>query len=305
MKKHVFAILSVIAICAPSLLQGQHTPQTPAEEYRSMRSGIRPIVVTTLLEFTKAIQRRVGSRPFAVYEYLGFSGAGYSDIEFYKRHFKLRALFAQKETKDKFGDNAVTVFLLGGTTDGFGAGYDVLQTLRDPKVLKDDDDVIVAGLVSDAAVDSHKEYGGVISPNQDVLLLMDVYKAPGQKESWELLSEKGGRSATVQVLLDLAGKSNAKQVTMELFEGGKQAVKEAQEYLMEGARSRKTRLVLHPGYEPKKLEKAGKIRAATDVGVFVRGLAKKHTQTFFTSRGGAKLIPAAQYYKSRQGQLLN
>ncbi len=276
---------------------------TPAQEYRELISD-RPQVVTSLRQFVDAITGIVGNKPFTVYEYLGFSGASYRNLENYKSHVKLRALAAQRETRKQFGAGAIPVFLLGGTTDGFGAAYDVLQELRDGGKLQN---VVVAGLVSDAAVKYHLQglqegWGEVISPKQDVLLLMDVYKSPGHDEAWELLKKPDGTSATVQVLLDLAAKPSARQVTMELFEGGAQAVKEAIEYLFVGQSSPLTRLVLHVGYEPKKIEKSRGFRAASNVGRLLKNKGKRRVPTFFTTMGDPAPLTPETYFRLPAGK---
>ena len=297
----------IVALCILSIAF-THAPsyaQTPAQDYRKLALA-RQEVVTTLPAFIKALRTRIGKRPFAVYEYLGFSGAGYSDVDRYKRNFKQRVLAAQQETKKKWGPNAITVFLLGGTTDGFGAGYEVLQQLRDSGRLPG---VIIAGLVSDAAVKYHLQgaqegWGDVISPQQDLLLLMDVYKKPGQEEAWELLSKKGGMSATVQVLRDLAQFGNAKQVTMALFEGGQQAIKEAAEYLYALQNNRKARLVLHVGYEPKKIDKAKGFRGASNIAWLLKDTDKQRgIALFFTFKGDPRLHPASFYYQHAAGNV--
>lgn len=246
---------------------------TRYKNYLNDRGIKKPVITDNLNDFVAEVVKLTNGKAFAAYEYLGFSGAGYENLDQYKKDFERAVLQASKDTRKRYGSSAKTIFLLGGTTDGFGVGYQVIDSLiAQKKLLRQD--VIVGGLVSDAAVKyqfegMEKGWSDVISPYQDVLLLMNVDKEPGKTEGWELRKNKSG-SATVDVLTKLFAQPNARYISLELFEGGEIASKEAREFLRqwEGKMfiaTKGIRMVLRPGYHPKKPEKLKGVPAATDL----------------------------------------
>ena len=260
----------------------------------------KTVIVSTLSSFVSELEKLTEGKPFVVHEFLGFSGADFADIDGFRNDFKQRILDIVKSTSESFGPDAKTVLLLGGTLDGFGVGYNVIAELREKGEIKN---VIVGGLVSDAAV----KYPESISPKQDLLLFMNVYKEPGKDEAWELVSQLGGASATVEVLTKIISNPNAKVVSMELYEGGAQALREATEYNinMEGLALEKTKeLVLHVGYEPKKVDKAKGIRAASNLAVILSDPLKLKVQLFLTKPGSSSLIKSEEFYPVEENKKL-
>lgn len=267
-------VLPLLLVVGGVLAQTEKSaPFTSYQKYVREQGRTRPVLVNNLDAFVSHILKLTQGAPFMAYEYLGFSGAGYKDLHQFKEDFQRTVVQAYETTKKRYGPSAKIVFLLGGTTDGFGVGYSIIAELIAQKQFNRHD-VIVGGLVSDAAVKYHLEgvekgWGDVISPDQDVLLLLDVYKEPGQDESWELRTEKNGTSATVDVLTKLFAAPNAHGITMELFEGGAIAEKEALEFVQYWsdrvviATKSFPRLVLRTGYLPKKPAKLTTTPAAT------------------------------------------
>lgn len=226
-------------------------------------------IQTELHRLLIAIENAAGNRPFAMHEFLGYSGADYADKEGFKNDFRRIIKQVVAKTKANLGSEAVTVLALGGTVDGFGVGYDIIDDLKKTGQIKD---VIVVGLVSDQAVQYHAEgiekgWGDVISPKQDFLYLADTYTKDGSKV-WELKSSPTSASDTVRFLLDSRRSSYS---VMHVMEGGEQAFKESVEMLLEAARDANAgvktdvEMKLYAGYREGKPKKMKGYKAATQM----------------------------------------
>jgi hypothetical protein len=294
-------ILLIMIMCLGSAALVAQSKKTKSfVDYKSflLRNGMkRPYLTNDLDEFVFSIVQKTRKKPFTVYEYLGFSGAGYQDMDLYRQDFTRGVLEAVKNTTERYGSTAKTVFLLGGTVDGFGAGYEIIDDLiKQGRLLRKN--VIVGGLVADAAVPYHLEgiekgWGDVISPKQDVLFLMNTYKEPGQTESWELRSSPRGRSATVRVLTKLFSYRKAQSVSLEVFGGGAIAKKEAREFLERREAPEKMFLVLRPDYPPQKPEKLTGLPAATALASDPFIMSQPHI--FVQPAGSTQAFPLSQY----------
>jgi hypothetical protein len=241
------------------------------EETRESRSSR---VHSDYIDFVLALRDSVGNRPSSMHEFMGFSGAGYAEKDVFVSDFKNAVIGAVNETKARLGSNAVTVLVLGGTLDGFGIGYDIIDDLKKSGQIKD---VVVAGMVSDQAVKYHmdgvKQGYDVISPKQDHILVMKTY-TEGGNQTWELKDSKTDTSKTVDLLnrYNLLSGSSSYSV-MHVMEGGEQAIKESMEMLVENTRAQQTfqkgavspEMRLYVGYREGKVAKMKGYKAATQM----------------------------------------
>lgn len=254
--------------------------------------------------FLNSINTEIGNSNFSAYEFLGYSGAGYEDIEKFKLEFAKRVINAYEQSKKLGGAKAKTVFILGGSVDGFGEGYKVIDELRKTGKIKD---VIVTGMISDQIVDYHiegleKGWGDVVSPHNDKLLLMETFKDKKDVSSWELKTNKDDISKTVRLLTDLGEKENAHRVQMEIFEGGKQAFKEGLEFTLETkGKAQKYGLNLNVNYAPKKATKDTGYRAATFMTYTPQELHHKSINVTITNGQTLDQYNYNQFYNSDYG----
>lgn len=238
-------------------------------------------VVTSYGTFFYNLSRMIGGQSFRAIEIVGFSGAGYQDIERYKGEVKTQL----DRQLNGIQSGGKVVVVLGGSIDGIGAAYDVLNELKKSDKYKN---VVVVGMVSDQVVKYQLEgkikgWGDTLSPHQQLLLALST-----EKGSWELIEAKPapvyysdtlkehvpGTSRTVDILLDLAKLQNCQKAELHVFEGGDQALREGLEFsarTSEVAKAEKLAMVLHTGYEPsEKKVKQGKdkgFRAATQLAI--------------------------------------
>ncbi len=257
------------------------------------------------------LKEKIGGAEFIAKGYLGYSGAGIQQLDDYKSKFASKALAAEAVANEF---NGKSVIILGGSNDGFGVAYEVLNTLRTEGKLRN---TIVVGMVADAVVPYQLEgivrgWGETISPHQDMVLLLGTRTdlKTGQ-QVWELVEKDGGSSRTVDILSDLTRVPNCKGVEMVPFEGGAIALKEIVEY---AARTNlvqspeKMTLTLSLGWEPaEKNVKKGKDqgpRAARDAAIILAQGSIAHEKAIIraeTSTTATYGAPVEQFMKE-EGQ---
>lgn len=250
------SIVSVLLLSMSSALADP--PAADYAEYAS-KNGVKTKVYSQFVDFFSDLI----SGKVRIVEVGGFSGAGYADMDAYKRSFMAFAETEIENTRALLGNAANTVFVLGGSVDGFGAAYEFLDEARgaNPKF----SNIIVAGMVSDQVVQYHLEgaakgWGDVISPKQDMLLLAGT--------NWDLKVSEGSQSYTTRLLT--AAAQLGIHTKWAIFEGGPQAFAETLELTYEVNRSqnRLVQIELIPGFEPKKANKDNGIRAARNAVLF-------------------------------------
>ncbi|TVQ77149.1 MAG: hypothetical protein EA369_09570 [Bradymonadales bacterium] len=268
---------------------------------------------TSLASFWFGIQELVGGNPFAIYEYTGFSGATYSDMDQYSSDFREMVRAAVARTQRELGNNARTVFVLGASTDGFGKGYEILQEMRGSGEISN---AIVAGMASNEVVKYHLEgaengWGDVISPHQDIVFLMQTYSDSDGNRSWELKTFPNGPSETVRLLTVASEEGGAAVSRMEVIEGGAQAFREAVEFLLEASgvsTAGVLELVLNVGYEAGKPKKDKGYRAASQLALLINeapALVPKIVSVKVAVAGQPnQTMSVAQFFETEQGQKL-
>jgi hypothetical protein len=224
----------------------------------------------------------------SVHEIGGYSGAGYGDQAQLKASLRARilALVAEDTQVDarNGGTNAKTAFICGGTVDGVGVVYDVINEMRLLGEI-DSSKIMVAGIVADQAVGYHlegleKDWGDTISPHQDALLLVNTFAGSDGKQSWEVKESSDARSMNsrildnqwLQMMVGLYAQNAVRPITVrtsvEVFEGGPIAFDEPLEalisnYVISGGTG--LQINAHRGFETKKRAKDQGARAATDL----------------------------------------
>lgn len=228
-------------------------------------------VVTQYDVFKYRLARMIGGSQFSAIEIVGFSGAGYNDIERFKEQVRGQILVEAERVKD-----GKVVLVLGGSIDGIGAAYDVAEKLR-AEGMKN---LVVVGMVAQEVVKYQLEgkiqgWGDVLSPKQDLLLLVDNSRN-GQQGSWELTEKPNGSSRTVDIVLDLTKLQNNVSTRFQVYEGGEQSIKETIELAARSssvAADKRINIDLIVGHEPaEKQVKKGKdkgFRAATQLVEFL------------------------------------
>ena len=247
-----------VAICAILLFsQSAQAEGEPSENFKRHQQYVQDNNIATKLynspdEFFKAVipENKTGETDeyYLLVNYMGYSGAGYktepiegeslSSYEKFKQDFK--ASVERHYTQALNSDGVMVtklIFILGGTKDGFGEGYEWIKEFKEEQQQqgKDISKIIVAGMVSDQAE------SGDISPDQDYLLLVDSYKDESG-QSWELKEAKDKTS----IIIDLFNHSQI--VYVELFGGGAQAEKEISEWLKHQSDTG-TKQLLYPDYQ--------------------------------------------------------
>ncbi len=261
---------------------GETAIQDREEEEAALRSRI-----TTQFNDREGLLGRIalfaqGATSLGLYEFGGYSGAGYADVASLRESLRARVLELVAEDTRIGGENAKTVIICGGTVDGVGVIYDVIKNLRTSGAV-DSSKIMVAGIVSDQAVDYHLEglekgWGDVLSPHHDALLLVDSFSDDG-KQSWEVKESSDARSFNSAILdgvwvsqmVQLFGSAKAwipVRTSVEVFEGGPIALDEPFEAVIHNyvnSGSTALQLNLHRGFETKKRAKDQGVRAATDL----------------------------------------
>ena len=246
-----------VTICAILLFsQSAQAEGEPSENFKRHQQYVQDNNIATKLynspdAFFKAIipeQTNKNDERYMLINYMGYSGAGYktdpiegeslSSYEKFKQDFKTSVERHYTEALNNDGVMTKLIFMLGGTTDGFGEGYEWIKEFKEEKQQqgKDISKIIVAGMVSDQAASSD------ISPDQDYLLLVGSYQDESG-QSWELKEAKDKPS----VMIDLFNHSQI--VYVELFGGGAQAEKEILEWLKNHNNIGTKKLILYPGYQ--------------------------------------------------------
>ncbi len=201
--------------------------------------------------FVSRISKLSNGRPIVVELFAGYSAAEY-DRALLSEDLKQYLTAIIQNNKLKFGKDAITLLLAGGTQEGIGFVYD-------PEI--QGSDLIKAGIVSNQALKYEMQYGNQLG-KQDALFLVDSY-TENNKKSWEVKSRNGDLSMN-NFIHDLVP---SKESHFSLFEGGEVGFKEALEWLIErGAASyqhRRFQLDLILGYRPKNIKKDSGYRAAT------------------------------------------
>lgn len=252
----LFAFLGPVNICA----------QDAVDALNQLERIDRPgILVRTLDEMLNEILKNVGERNFTAHQFLGFSGASFLDLERYKSEFRKRVLELSQNTLKKYGKEAKTVYILGGSLDGFGIGYKILKELIDSGRIQN---ALVTGMVSNAVIAYHLEglekgWGHVISPDQEITMFKQTFIDSKGNPSWELKSTPQGESDTPRILKDLSRYSNAGQMSFNVFGGGAQAFNETLEMILE-SRNRPNQIDIHlyNDHQPGKAKKDTGYRAA-------------------------------------------
>lgn len=228
-------------------------------------------VKTSLGHLWTGILEMAKGRPIGAEMISGFSGTGFANQAGVENDLTQLIRHIASETKSTLGENAVTVLALGGTTDGIGVGYDIIDQLQKNGEIKKGE-VIVVGLVSDQAVKFHAErlekgLGEVISSKQDLIYLAPTYTDASGSQTWELKTSPGAASNTVRFLLDAP--PEAQRVTMHVVGGGRITLTEALEFVLaagvRGGETRKPELSLHLGYLEGRLDKLSGFNAATQM----------------------------------------
>lgn len=250
--------LSPVALLAQSLSPAntyrQHIGE-PVIEATFPRNESSSSVKTGRRDFFDALTSRANGRPLNITEIVGFSGARYSDPE--KLKSDLRSLF----TSQAVAGNPATanVIILGATTDGIGVGYEVIEELKQRGLVHN---VITAGVVSEQAV----KYPDSIA-RQNVLFLVESFRAENGSQSWEVRTTPTSSSETVNVLTDIQGRATVRMVVLE---GGAVALNEGIELLIEQRnREGRVEMILSVGYEAGRPSKDQGPRAASQIALLV------------------------------------
>lgn len=237
-----------------------------AEQFLALRSADRPQTVTfTLNEMSQKILQKVGGKPFTAHQFLGFSGASYFDLDRYKEELVERAIELNQQTLRQNGDEAVTVYILGATYDGFGVAYHLLQELIDSGRIRN---ALVTGMASDEAINFHLEglekgWGHVIAPSQNIAYFKKTFTDANGNRSWELKTSPESESDTPKILKNLSRYPNAGTMTFNVFGGGFQAFNETLEMILESRnRPHQVQIRLYSSHRPGKPAKDTGYRAA-------------------------------------------
>lgn len=205
-----------------------------------IEKGAETRVTGDAAEFRNRITAEINRVKPILVQMVGFSGVGYSDIDTYKRE-----VLAQLETIQERNPGKPITVLLGGSKDGFGAAYEVLHENKYRF-----SDLRVAGMISNAIVE-FIEYDPLSSKQGNLLIY-----TPHEAGSFELKSGPNQLSETVKVM----GDSRWGKTYLIAHEGGKIAITETLEYLMEGQNNRNAannKVVLTVGYEGEKVKNMG------------------------------------------------
>ena len=262
-------------------------------------------------EFFKAIipenKNSENYEHYMLINYMGYSGAGYKadpiEGELLSSHEKFKQDF-QASIEQHYNDSlnyngemgTKIIFMLGGTTDGFGEGYQWIQEFKDKKQQegKDTSKIIVAGMVADQANLSD------ISPNQDYLLLVDSYK-DSSGQSWELKKSKDDKTS---ILIELFNHSFITYV--ELFGGGAQAEKEILDWLENQSDTGTKKLTLYPGYQSAKqgqdYNAAKKLLVSDKINIESKKTQQPIIHIFVQIAGSESPLSFDQYLEQRSSQ---
>jgi hypothetical protein len=254
-----------LSILWPPPLAPAATPDAIAA-FTALNADQRPATLTYDLDaMVRAILHRVGDRRFTAHQFLGYSGASFADLELYKAQLRTRAIELNRRTRRAEGKDAVTVYILGATLDGFGVGYDILHELIAAGEIKN---AVVAGMASNEAITYHLEglekgWGDVVSPKQEIVFFKQTYTDAQGHRSWELKGFEGDESDTPKVLKELSRFANAGRMTFNVFGGGMQAFNETLEMILESRnRPQPVEIKLFLGHQPGKVKKDTGFRAA-------------------------------------------
>lgn len=253
------------------ILVNPYTLQSSPESVLGHNDESQSRVKTSLVSTNMGIMNLLNGAAFTAHQFLGYSGAGFLQMNEFIQRFRNEVLRLQSKTLESLGQDAKTVLILGATVDGFGKGYEVIDSMRKEGLLKN---VIVVGMASNEAVTYHLQglkegWGDVISPKQDLFYLKETFVDEQGNRSWELKTSPGSESDTAKILKDLSRLSTAGVMTFNVFGGGAQAFNETMELILE-ARNRPApvEINLNIGFEPGKPKKDSGYRAA-DMLAFV------------------------------------
>ena len=300
MKAYIISLLSIILLysCGKSVDSVdsrvmQLSPEQVANGLEAVKkTGTQVMTYEELVDYMKAVINQ-SKRLTNFVQITGFSGQGYGDLE--KLDIKIINILMRRVKVNG-------VAMAGGTSDGIGRLYEIVNTIRQYKtfeaMVEGLDSIKIGGLKHLIEANPVKarylfevvhsmKVVGMVSKRAlkypDSIGVMDAV-AFIDGDGWSLVRKKGELTLTAKVILDMLLESNAGKVYHYVLEGGAVALDEVGALLktiseIKGAsniseavakRLSDLHIVLGTGFDIARKNKEKGIRAATQVALIIR-----------------------------------